>query len=366
MDVISADSALPKQDQMLLEGLFGAPGTGGGERVWQYARKSGHLLVLAGSERGGLAAALRWYRALRPAGRAYRSLLTSISLSPAWSLLPAARIVSGPDGFVARFEAATGRRVTAMLFGNPVQRHRRVVLRAVKEGEDPWVVKVGFSPEAVEAIEREKRILAEASGYIPGMYGFEETDVGAKGAMIVTRELPGDPLWDPMAKTEQAVALLREWTRFGERRELSSFKAWSRITGGWAGSSKGLRERIGGVSLATAFSHGDFAAWNLLVDPVRGTLSAVDWELADPDGVPGWDIVHFFCQDQAMIHRQEGARLVSATLESLRKEPVASFLRECGWPTPELAFATYASALNPIFSGPKGEVLEALCSGFWE
>jgi hypothetical protein len=365
MSGTSADWNLAKQDAALLEGLFGPAGGGGPRSSWQLARKSRYLLVLAREQPGGLAAALRWYRALRPAGRAYRALLTMVSRSPAWRFLPSVDLVAGEGGFVSRFEAETGRRVTAMLFGNPVQRHRRVVLRAVKDGEAAWVVKVGFSLEAIEAIEREREILLEVGRRIPGMYGIVDVRSNGRFSSIATRELAGDPLWDPVASTGEAVALLRGWTRFEERRELSSFKSWQRIVGGWAGSSQGLRERVGSVSLATAFSHGDFAAWNLLIDPSCGVLSAVDWEWADPEGVPGWDIVHFFCQDQAMVHRLGGARLVAATLEALHREPVRAFLRDCGWPTPELAFATYASALNPIFSGPKGESLEALCSAVW-
>ncbi len=361
-----AESKLAKQDAALLEGLFGPAGSAGEPGTWQLARKSRHLLVLAREQPGGLAAALLWYRALRPAGRAYRALLTLMSRTPAWRLLPSVDLVAGENSFISRFEADTGRRVTAMLFGNPVQRHRRVVLRAVKTGEPAWVIKVGFSPEAIEAIEREREILLEAERRIPGMYGIVDVRANGSFSSIATRELAGDPLWDPVASTAEAIALLRGWTRFEERRELSSFKVWKRIVGGWAGSSQGLRERVGSVTLATAFSHGDFAAWNLLIDPRSGVVSAVDWEWADPEGVPGWDIVHFFCQDQAMVHRLEGARLVSATLEALRKEPVLSYLRDCGWPNPELAFATYASALNPIFSGPKGESLEALCSAFWK
>jgi hypothetical protein len=366
MNGISTNLKASELDRPLLDGLFGPRGGDASRASWQVAHRSGHILALARADQGGLATALRWYRALRPAGRAFRRLLTVASCSPAWRMLPVMELPAGPDGFLARFEKETGRKVTAMLFGNPVQEHRRVILRAERPGERPWVVKVGFSAEAIEAIEREHGVLTAAGGRVPGVpqvaYGFRAEGVAA----MATLELSGEPLWNPDQHVGRAVSLLRGLTSFGERRPLGDSPQWERIVAGWPAIAAASLERLRRVTLAKAFTHGDFAAWNLLVGPGSAGLQAVDWEWADPDGVAGWDLVHFFCQDREMVRRYEDEKAVLSTLACLREPEAAAYLAECGWPTPELALATYACALNPIFRGPAGRTLESICKGAWD
>jgi hypothetical protein len=47
------------------------------------------------------------------------------------------------------------------------------------------------------------------------------------------------------------------------------------------------RERLPGV-----FTHGDAAAWNALLTP-DGRVAFLDWEAAEPKGLPLWDLFHF-------------------------------------------------------------------------
>ena len=50
--------------------------------------------------------------------------------------------------------------------------------------------------------------------------------------------------------------------------------------------------RAGGGGFPTVFQHGDPGTWNVLVTP-RGDTVFVDWESAEPDGMPLWDLFYF-------------------------------------------------------------------------
>jgi Ser/Thr protein kinase RdoA (MazF antagonist) len=46
------------------------------------------------------------------------------------------------------------------------------------------------------------------------------------------------------------------------------------------------------VDVPAVFQHGDPGPWNVLVTP-DGTPAFLDWEAADPKGMPLWDLFHF-------------------------------------------------------------------------
>ena len=49
----------------------------------------------------------------------------------------------------------------------------------------------------------------------------------------------------------------------------------------------------GGHRLPTVFEHGDAGTWNLLARP-EGGVAILDWEAAEPQGMPLWDLFYFF------------------------------------------------------------------------
>jgi len=350
-------------DGLLLGGLFGNRPGEASDDLWQTAWRSGHLLALARHEKGALANILRFYRALRPAGRAYRWSMSVASRGLLYRLLPSRLLPA--NGFVRQFETATGRRITGMLFGNPVQRHRRVIAYAEADGQPAWLLKVGFTPEAVVAIRREQAILMEANGKVPQVprIVYQQDDAGI--AAVGTAELAGEPMRGPDRHLAAAVELLRSWTRFGESRAFADFTVWPGLAGALRGQPTVWLERLGRLRLVPVFSHGDFAAWNLLIDPAGKPIVAVDWEWATISGVPGWDLVHLFCQHAAMVMKADDAGMVRYALEWLGQPIAKDYLAACGWPGAELALATYAGGLNPIFRGPRGEPLERLLATPW-
>lgn len=55
------------------------------------------------------------------------------------------------------------------------------------------------------------------------------------------------------------------------------------------------------------FTHGDAGTWNVLLDQFGRPLF-LDWEAADPQGPPLWDILYFFRSHAITVARREGVR----------------------------------------------------------
>jgi hypothetical protein len=70
------------------------------------------------------------------------------------------------------------------------------------------------------------------------------------------------------------------------------------------------------ASLPLVFQHGDPGPWNLLVTR-EGRPAFLDWEAADPEGLPLWDIFHFLRSFGLTISRRTG-----------RSDPIRSFTEQ--------------------------------------
>ncbi len=61
----------------------------------------------------------------------------------------------------------------------------------------------------------------------------------------------------------------------------------------------------GGDGMRLVFQHGDPGPWNLLVTP-EGKPAFLDWEAADPEGMPLWDLFHFLRSFGFAISKKAG------------------------------------------------------------
>jgi len=71
-------------------------------------------------------------------------------------------------------------------------------------------------------------------------------------------------------------------------------------------------EKIGTEKLPFHFSHGDFAPWNAKI--VKEKLWLFDWEYADTERLPAWDIFHFTIQVMGLLGKNSPLE-VSKTIE---------------------------------------------------
>jgi hypothetical protein len=74
-----------------------------------------------------------------------------------------------------------------------------------------------------------------------------------------------------------------------------------------------------GATLPLVFQHGDPGPWNLLVT-IDGRPAFLDWEAAEPRGLPLWDLFHFFRSFGVMISK---AARQNNPLQSFREQILA-------------------------------------------
>jgi glycosyltransferase involved in cell wall biosynthesis len=191
-------------------------------------------------------------------------------------------------------------------------------------------VKFARVPEAEPGLEREAAVLRRLGEERPGLAGVPRlVGEGARnGRLAVVQEaVAGESLLDalrPENFEEVAMAVTRLLIELAEGRPHSP--DWRRRLVVeplvWFeehfGALPGARERLDDLGdLPSACEHRDCSPWNVLVTP-GGEPVLLDWESAEPEGLPGLDLVYFlancaFVLDKALESgrtRESYARLL--------------------------------------------------------
>lgn len=106
-----------------------------------------------------------------------------------------------------------------------------------------------------------------------------------------------------------------------------------------------LRHQIAVVrdsgSVPAVFQHGDPGPWNMLVTP-SGHIGLLDWEAAEPRGVPLWDVLYFLRSHALGVARRRGVRNrlkafsqyfdTSSPFHRLMADTIAHYCRRIGLP----------------------------------
>lgn len=86
---------------------------------------------------------------------------------------------------------------------------------------------------------------------------------------------------------------------------------------------------LGSSVVPAVFQHGDPGTWNLMVTPT-GRVAFLDWEAAEPHGLPLWDLFHFFRSYGVLASRRHGVRdpLDGFARQFLSETPVSRLLAQ--------------------------------------
>lgn len=189
--------------------------------------------------------------------------------------------------------------------GTPGPQRKAVCHMADASGKIHAIVKTPLGPEAGAAVVREmqnlKRLGTEFPHlHLPRIIGYDiNSNVTAQTAVA------GDPTGRHFGKehADFLISLRREGRISPRARltaaiaahqsdpvQLQSARQWLA-----PGSEVGPMPRV--------WQHGDFAPWNLRTR--GGAITAYDWEDAEAEGLPVWDIAHFYLQ-QAFLFRERG------------------------------------------------------------
>jgi hypothetical protein len=214
-------------------------------------------------------------------------------------------------------------------------------------GDPALVLKVARLADGGEVARREAKAL-ESMAARPAELGSPApslVDLGSPWglATIVETAVAGRPL-DPATvrrDPERAIAIVSDWLvsmvkpvagqPAGERISRLVWEPMASFTAAWSDdadrrfidATKAAATALRSASLPIAFEHGDASHPNLVRRP-DGSLAAVDWELAEPDGLPLHDLTTFL----AYVAVARGRASPSA---DQGREIAASLLAVDGW-----------------------------------
>jgi hypothetical protein len=222
--------------------------------------------------------------------------------------------------FLGRSQNKPGPFTFAMLLGNPNVAGRRFVLLLFDAGGQPVrVVKAGAGVEAKELIQREARFLKSFPAgllHAPSLYG----EFGGDGIAALAMEYVPGPT--PDANNLSPLAgVLGSWLRTDKKVNFTDLpiaqKLLARIQHNTV--SPDLIHHLRAISFCPAIHHGDFAPWNIRIDPASKRWKVLDWERGEPEGPPAWDWFHYVIQPAALVRRESPLmilRRVSKLLQS--------------------------------------------------
>ena len=265
----------------------------------------------------------------RPADSAVRRLLRALWRAAAWAglLAPLCAIARLPaecadgeprDEIEAVLPAGAA---PLLLTGGGRSINKVVALPFTNTGEKPAaVVKFARVAAADEALEREAAVLRRIEHERPGVSGVPQllaTGRRSGRLAVVESAIYGQPLieqltLDRFAELGQRVS---DWLGglAGERRPSTSdwrerlVEAPLRRFEHEFGAAAPLvpqrcREILAGLGdLPAACEHRDCSPWNVVV--ADGALGLLDWESAEPDGLPGLDLVYFLANAAFVLDR---------------------------------------------------------------
>jgi hypothetical protein len=183
---------------------------------------------------------------------------------------------------------------------------------ATGAGEPPAVAKFSRVPAADAALEREAAALRAIERDRPSVSGVPRLLAEGKRAgrhALAESAVHGQPLIAALSPEsfDELATLVGDWLADlagGERRPRSEW--WPRLVGEPlavfernfgdvvpADSLAALRRLLGEIGdLPEACEHRDCSPWNVVLDE-RGAPGLLDWESAEPHGLPGLDLAYF-------------------------------------------------------------------------
>lgn len=277
---------------------------------------------------------------------------------------------SGPPAYLVTSAAAAGHDLRGFRFG--LSGHGRynsnkviLYLFEFSPGTPAVVVKMTRTPEYNHRLERERDVLTvvKEKNYVPaGSYPevlFLEYCGGL--TLLAERAVEGHPFRRrtqaragcPLARA--AAEWITQLGRTSAREEcrppaevaqvLEQLLATFTELYGPSAEERAFLERQltllrnATTPLPVVFLHGDASVWNILATRENGVVF-LDWEAAEPKGIPLWDLFYFLYTFGCWISRKKGQRdkiaslqehfLETSSLNTFIREVTAKYCREVG------------------------------------
>jgi hypothetical protein len=223
----------------------------------------------------------------------------------------------------------------ALLCGNlRVPGWRFIVLVFDRFGQPARLVKTGVGELAAARTRAEAAFLKSVNP--------EEVSAPAvldffRDGNIEALALPYAPGSNPDPEDIGSLAgLLGTWLRSNQTMRLTDLPAWQRLAAVAHTNPRFrvLQSALESVQCHPAIFHGDFAPWNVRVNPKTKRWTVLDWERGELFGPPGWDWFHFFIQTATLVRRARSETIVAGAEKLLagpefRRYASAARIEDC-------------------------------------
>jgi hypothetical protein len=301
---------------------------------FRLVRKRSDPLLLLPMDTQLAKTALALYPAQTGKARIARGLLRAgLSLAPSLvteSLELATDATSALPKFLAEVAATTALPRFAVFLGNPRAPGRRFVLLLFNnEGNPAALVKAGTGEQANSLIAAELNFLkSQPAELLSAPKVQAECSNGGLRAFAmdyVAGTAPG-----PEAAT-LVDRLMNAWLRPAETLcfgELPVARRLNAVVGNDPAWETMLRS-LSALKCHPAIHHGDFAPWNIRVDPA-GKWRVLDWERGEALGPPAWDWFHWLIQYEVLVRHTATEDLSQRVEALLTSAPFESYAARAG------------------------------------
>lgn len=272
-------------------------------------RKRGEPLLLLPARNPAAATSLALYPAQSFKARLAR---TALGTFQNFGIQPGTTPVElrlNPDSPFVKFLCPAGSRLEdlnlAILFGNPHTTGRRFVLLVFDRDNRPVrVIKAGVGSErALELLRNEIQFLKKVPSAVLQSPATQNTCDTPDLVALAQEYIPG-----PTPKANDASAIpeiLESWLSREAPMHFGDLPAARRLTDSARtdNATRRILEKLNKVRLRPAIHHGDFAPWNIRINPSTRRWVVLDWERGESAGPPAWDWFHFILQPEILVRR---------------------------------------------------------------
>ena len=308
--------------------LFPPPKTAGRTSLLKLRllRKNGEPLLLLPTQSPAADIALALYPAQSWKAKIARRGLALLQKAGALPGTAPVELQLSLDSPFAQFLCPPGRRVEeltfAMLLGNPRTAGRRFVLLVFdRAGQPVRVVKAGVGSErALELIRNEINFLKTVPApvlHAPALQGtFAANGIAALALEYIAGPTPA------LADTSSVPEILGSWLSRERPVRFADLPVARRLAADARKDEATQRalEKLNQVTVHSAIHHGDFAPWNIRIEPVTRRWVVLDWERGEPAGPPAWDWFHFVLQPEVLVRRASPETILTR-FEKFRRRP---------------------------------------------
>jgi thymidylate kinase len=330
------------------------------DRWISFSTPSGAQYAIPASPRKVAAASLEFYRPQKLLARAGKRLLsTALSFGLAQPLLRhranAHGIAKGhrewweDDGLPGQLRKIFGVNKVSASFLVACPNEQKIVAQVMDdEANILGYLKMGCSPETIDAIHREERALRRLQTHFFSTATIPKIIyAGYWNNCYLLIQGPPTIRTDtsPGRITDQHIAFLSELYAVAPQTQLAGSDFMCRIrrrveqlTRLGYGSVlpvlnvlEEFHSGVGETNVICGFMHGDFAPWNIL--GAQNGLFVFDWENSHTIGTPGWDLFHFIVQTGILVRHLSAREIYESIFgNGATHKCVDAYFREVGTP----------------------------------